>query len=221
MDQTRDHVFPKSWYPTSTPPEVQRWTVPSCTGCNRELGKIEKELFVRLALCVDPRKAAAAGLSEKAVRSMGVRAENLTARERKHREALKSKILKEIKPYQASAAVLPGLGPHPGFPGHQQYQVEFAQSSIEAVAKKIVRGCEYILAQNRIVEPPYTEQICFAKESDIQGVLQIFKHFGPTYLGPGFLVARAAAHDDPKSVMYKIDVWDSWTIYGVIVPEEE
>jgi hypothetical protein len=214
-------VFPRSWYPTSTPLEVQRWTVPSCAKCNRELGKIEKELFVRLALCVDPRKAAAAGLSEKAVRSMGVRAEHLTARERKHREALKSKIRKEIKPYQPSTRVLPGLGPHPGFPGHQLYQVEFAQSSMEAVAKKIVRGCEYILAQERIVEPPYVEQIYFAKGSDVQNVLQIFRPFGTTHLGPGFRVTRAAAHDDPKSVMYKIDVWDSWTIYAVILPEAE
>jgi hypothetical protein len=49
-DETRDHVFPASWYPSTTPPEVQRWTVPSCTKCNGGLGKMERELFIRLAM---------------------------------------------------------------------------------------------------------------------------------------------------------------------------
>jgi hypothetical protein len=218
VEQTQDHVFPKSWYPTSTPPEVQRWTVPSCEKCNRNLGKIEKELFVRLALCVDPRKVAVAGLSEKAVRSMGVRAKNLTIREMRHREALKSRIMKEIRPYKASTADFPGLARHAGFPGVQQYQVEFPKKSIKAVAEKIVRGCEYMLSQKRIIEPPYLEQIYFADEANIPDVLKAFKSSGPTHLGPGFRIARAAARDDAKSVMYKIDVWDTWTIYGVILP---
>ena len=48
---TKDHVFPDSWYPMSTSSKVQRWTAPSCGRCNHEFGEMEKELFVRLALC--------------------------------------------------------------------------------------------------------------------------------------------------------------------------
>jgi hypothetical protein len=57
-EETRDHVFPKSWYPETATGEIQRWTVPSCDACNNKLGGIEKVVFNRLALCVDPRKAA-------------------------------------------------------------------------------------------------------------------------------------------------------------------
>src|SRR6185437_1164106 len=122
---TKDHVFPASWYPLSTPSNVQRWTVPSCADCNGRLGEMEKELFVRLALCVDPRKAAAMGLSEKAVRSMGVRADGISEEERKHREALKQNVLKEMKYYTPDTETFPGLGVHPEFALESQFTMPF------------------------------------------------------------------------------------------------
>jgi hypothetical protein len=41
-ETTKDHVFPASWYPETTPEEIQRWTAPSCGACNNRLGSIEK-----------------------------------------------------------------------------------------------------------------------------------------------------------------------------------
>jgi hypothetical protein len=70
--KTKDHVFPRSWYPKTTPANVQRWTVPSCADCNGKFGELEKELFIKAAMCVGPVKAEAAGLSRKAVESLGV-----------------------------------------------------------------------------------------------------------------------------------------------------
>src|SRR5580698_10012057 len=70
--KTKDHVFPDSWYPASTPGNVQRWTVPSCRQCNKDLGALENEVFVPLAMCIDPRKIAAAGISKRALGSLGV-----------------------------------------------------------------------------------------------------------------------------------------------------
>src|SRR5712664_2404712 len=71
-EKTKDHVFPTSWYPDTTPTQVQRWTVPSCARCNGTLGRIERELFVRLALGTDPTKAEASGMSKTALRSLGI-----------------------------------------------------------------------------------------------------------------------------------------------------
>jgi hypothetical protein len=99
IEKTKDHVFPRSWYPDSTSPNVQRWTAPSCRACNGKFGEMEKELFVRLALCVDPRKIGAIGLSKRAVCSLGINATGISPEERRHREALKDKIFKEMKPY--------------------------------------------------------------------------------------------------------------------------
>jgi hypothetical protein len=126
IKRTKDHVFPSSWYPDSTPPTVQRWTAPSCERCNGEFGEMEKELFVRLALCVDPRKPAAQGLSERAVRSFGVDVQGISEEERRHREALRDKIRGEMKPYTPDIEphILPGLGPHPELPAGEQIRID-------------------------------------------------------------------------------------------------
>src|SRR5712664_1013637 len=86
---TKDHVFPDSWYPESTPRTVQHWTVPACLPCNGELGLVEKEVFVRLGLCVNPQKVAATGISKRVIRSLGIGAEGLDEDEKRIRSALK------------------------------------------------------------------------------------------------------------------------------------
>jgi len=177
---------------------------------------MEKELSIRLALCVGPVKAEAAGLSRAAVESLGIGVSGLSPAEKRHRQALKSRILKDVHPYKPGTECLPGLGPHAGFREDQQFEIGIPEKLLTEVAGKIVRGCEYVLAHKRIVEAPYTVKIHFADAAKIQDVLKIFDHFGPIQLGPGFEVRRAAAHEDPNLVMYKIDVWATLTIYGTI-----
>jgi hypothetical protein len=183
---------------------------------------MEKELFIRAAMCVGPLKAEATGLSKKAVESLGVGVSGLSAGEKKHREALKKKIVAELKPYVAGTQTLPGFGLHKGFPSHQQYMVNIPEVLVKAVAGKIIRGCEYVLGNQRLVEDPSHLRIYFAEEHTIQDVLRVFAKFGSaTHLGPGFRVTRAVAHDDPRLVMYKIDIWGTWSIYAVIGPPDE
>ena len=109
-----DHVFPDSWYPDSTPTTVQRWTAPSCPRCNREHGRLENDLFIRLSMCVDSKKMAAAGLAAKAMRAMGFDTEGLSESEQRHREAVRQKIKSEIVSRESLAGKpgkIPGLGP--------------------------------------------------------------------------------------------------------------
>lgn len=178
---------------------------------------MEKELFVRLALCVDPRKAQAAGLSKKAIESMGIGVPGISAQERKHREALKKKVLANAELYKPGTQVFPGLGPHPGFAASQQVAIRIPEKLLREVAGKIVCGCEYALGDKRIIEAPFAVEVYFVREEDIRDVLRIFNAFGSVYIGPGFRVRRAVAHDDPNIVMYKIDIWGSWTIYASIM----
>jgi hypothetical protein len=222
-DETRDHVFPKSWYPETTPGEIQRWTVPSCADCNNKLGGMERELFNRLALCVDPRKIEAAGLAAKAVRSMGIGTEELSAKEAEHRRVQKLKITSATGPYETGTDTLPGLGPHPGFRDDELLRIDIPSDLLYVVAEKIVRGCEYVLA-NRIVEKPYNVNIYFVHEHHVPDLLAR-AFVGPsadiTHLGPGFKVTRVTAHDEPNTVMYKVVVWGTLVIYAVILPEED
>ena len=134
---TKDHVFPDSWYPESTPTTVQRWTVPCCVRCNGELGQAETEVFVRLALCVNPQKIAASGLSQRAIRSMGIRARELGENEKRIRDALKNRVLKGARPISEEGRrnLLPGLGPHPEAPSEQQILIDIPAELLHRVGK--------------------------------------------------------------------------------------
>ncbi len=183
---------------------------------------MEKELFIRLAICVGPEKGAAAGLSADAVRSMGIGVEGLSAQERAHRSALKQKVLASARPYRPGTETLPGLGPHPGFPEGQQWTVEVPADLLEAVAKKIIRGSEYAL-KKRIVEEPYDIQIYFVRDQNVpQDLVRAFQGRAAqnAHLGPGFKLFRVAAHDDPNTTIYKIVIWETIVIYGAIMPHE-
>lgn len=67
--RTWDHVFPKSWYPTSTPANLEKWKIPACETCNREYGTLEHDLMLKIGLCLDPDTQESAGIVEKVLRS--------------------------------------------------------------------------------------------------------------------------------------------------------
>jgi hypothetical protein len=118
-EATKDHVFPSSWYPDTTPDEVQRWTAPSCERCNAYFGRLETDLLVFLAYCINPQKAPAQRLYERVRRMMGIGVEGLSDEEKGHREARRRKLLSRAHPYspEVQPHIIPGLGPHPGATG--------------------------------------------------------------------------------------------------------
>ncbi len=212
-ETTKDHVFPASWYPKTTPEDTQRWTAPSCRECNNSLGSIEKKVFSRLILCVDPQKAEAEGLYAKLKLSLGMGVVGLSKKEAEHREKQKIGLMNAIRPYSAEggASTLPGLGSHTGFKDEDLHQIRIPADLLLKVYEKIVRGCEYVLA-DRIIEEPYGIQISFVHKSDFPK--DIVRGLGSpaakdVHVGPGFRVVRVAAQDDPYTVLYKITLWGS------------
>src|SRR5262245_44224333 len=94
-DRNKDHVFPKAWYPETTPPGIERWTVDSCFPCNRAHGRNEEGLLLRIGICLSPGDIASAGIAEKALRS--IQPEYATNdRDRRARAALREKLRKEM-----------------------------------------------------------------------------------------------------------------------------
>ena len=217
---TKDHVFPSSWYPDSTPSNIQRWTAPSCERCNKHFGSIEENLLVRLAMCVDPRKQAASGVWEKARRALGIGVTGLSESEKRIRKARKDAILREAKTYDKSdeAYVIPGLGPHTGFPNAPQIGIQISAHDVHEVAKKILRGCEFWLSDGRIVEPPYELEVFSETPKELEPHLK----FGQDYLGPGCRIRRAVPLDDSGAAIYEIVVWDSWKLFfSILTPEPQ
>lgn len=202
---------------------MQRWTAPSCLGCNGRLGLLEKEVFVRLGLCVNPEKVAATGISKRVIRSLGIGADSLDEDEKRIRAALKTEVLRGAKPFaeEDRPHVLPGIGPHPEVPPEQQIQINISSEKLYQVAQKIVRGCEYWFSNGRIVDPPYEISIFFAHQADVPDILKVFSGFNSYHFGPGFRVRRGAAHEDPLSAIYEVVIWDSLTFYATILAPDE
>jgi Protein of unknown function (DUF2934) len=220
-ETTKDHVFPNSWYPDTTPGEVQRWTAPSCGRCNGEFGRLEEDLLVFLGCCINPAKGAASGLYARVRRTLGIGVEGLTAEEKGRREARRRKLLTDAQPFSPEVLphIIPGLGPHPEAPLSSQRQLLIDAKSIHAVVKKVVRGCEYLLASGRIVEPPYEIEVFFPSDTpELVAKIMASFAFGPVHLGPGLRIR--SAQDDPLTAIYELVMWETMTVYASILPPE-
>lgn len=112
--------------------------------CNGHFGELEKGLLVFMACCINPTKPAAQGLYERVRRTMGIGVEGLRGEEKRHHEARRRKLLNEARPYSPDLQphIIPGLGPHPEAPVSSQIQLVIRAEDIQAVVKKIVRGCD-------------------------------------------------------------------------------
>ena len=221
VEGTADHVFPSSWYPETTPKEIQRWTVPSCAKCNNKLGGIEKDLLVKLGLCIDPALAEASGIPAKALRSVGVGVGDLKEREKFHRAKHKQKVLAQMKSYaeiKGKPGFLPGFGLHGGFPEEIQSAILVPAASLTALSEKIARGLEFKIA-GKYVEPPYAARTYFTENDASEQLANLFAKASETHLGPGFKVFRIAATDNPNIVIYRMIVWGTLIIH-VCIDEE-
>jgi hypothetical protein len=214
--KSEDHVFPSSWYPETTPSQVQRWKVPSCKKCNNALGKIEKELLLRLGLCIDPAKAEASGISARVLRSFGLGNAGQTAREKELRRKTMERLLREIVPYYDSRKMyspLPGLGLHAGFHPAEQLVIPVSSEMLTRVAQKVVRGCEFKLA-GRYVEVPYSIRVYFVEKSP--ELEPLYRQGSETHLGPGFELNRMQSPEGPIPVLYRALIWGTIPFHAAI-----
>lgn len=216
---TRDHVFPKSWYPDNTPTTVQRPTVPSCVMCNGKLGKIEDELFQKLAVCIDPDKDSASGIKEKVLRGfgLGVDINEMTERDRAARLSRLKKLIDQTKPVsEINMKAFPGLGPHLTYPIEIQRAFPAPKEELQTIAEKIIRGLEYSLNKRYIEAPLKLEAYIYITDDKLPAPVQRVLSLGEQHIyGPGFEVVRAATPSN-LVVIYKFVVWGTIKIYGSI-----
>ena len=215
---TADHGFPDSWYPDTTPPSVQRWTAPSCPKCNGELGRLERDMLIRVVLCIDPKKEAVSGLSSKVLRSLGFDTDGLSGTDKTHRERLRSKLRAELIPYADLArgpGAIPGLGPYENSP----WAVPIPWASLSIITEKIARVCEHKI-KGRFVEGPYGVGTSVDSAGGI--VPAPLAPFAKVFdFGPGFRVTRLSPIEDPLIVRYWISIWDTLHLRAHIDLEDE
>jgi hypothetical protein len=217
-----DHIFPAAWYPDNTPSTVERWTAPSCVGCNTEHGRNEQELLIRLGLCLDPRDARASGVAEKALRSIRPEA-GRTPRDKMARQAKRSEILGEIEVYEAppTAGVFPNFGPDPTIQYPVLAGVKVPADRLIALGQKIVRGLTYHFERRFIECDKEDIQIFFVSDEDATQIMGAARQYGQTFhKGPGIAVTRAVAQDGSDAGLFTIQIWGRLKIYASLCPKE-
>jgi hypothetical protein len=121
---TWDHVLPVSWYPDTTPNNIEKWKVPACRKCNREFGRVEEELLLKLGLCLDPQSIASLGISHKVLRAVNP-AYAKNDRDKRVRERKRNKLLKEAVHFDKlpENGVFPNFGPYDNLIYHGYHAV--------------------------------------------------------------------------------------------------
>jgi hypothetical protein len=221
VNRTWDHVFPRAWYPNTTPSDVYKWQIPSCHPCNRDYGTMEDDLLCRLALCVDPHVPETAGIVEKALRSIksGLARDE---RDRNARAARARHIYNELL-YGSEipqSAIYPGLGERWGRPSAQGLGVCVPANSLRRLTEKIVRGI-FFLEDNAFIEADHAIAFYALTDEGAEPIKNLLDRFGREYARkPGIAVRRAVADDQPTSAVFEIDVWGQFKLYSSVEPVE-
>lgn len=217
---TWDHVFPESWYPKSSPQDIEKWKIPSCLRCNREYGKMEDDLLIRLGLCINPQDPRSEGIAQKALRALkGEFGKN--KKDKKIREAKRNKILRE----SLFGKEIPTQGIFPNFEGlasqkeDDRIGITIKESSFRKLTEKIIRGINYI--DNQIfIERPYSIESFVLTDEGAEPIIATLNKFGKEYAKePGIKVMRAVAPEDGLSSIYSIEIWGHLKTYGAVIAE--
>ncbi len=130
----------------------------------------------------------------------------------------------KVKPLKEHGEIglLPGFGPHPGFPAGEQLVLNIPEEVLKSVSEKIVRGCEYRLNGGAYIEQPLHVKIYFVHDRGAEDLTAFLERLPATTLGPGFEVRRGQAppEEGEHIVLYRITIWGTLKIYASIDNEE-
>jgi hypothetical protein len=215
---TWDHAFPLSWYPDTTPANEEKWKIPSCSVCNADYGRIERDLLIRVALCLDPDAPASKGIVERAMRALRPSSAS-SEKDRKARAAKRQNILAELMQGAeiAREATYPGMGERWNRPPEEQIAIGIPAESVQRMTEKIARGLFYI-EDGKLIEPPFAIEH-FAVHSDAaQPIRVMIDRFGNTHARPpGIVVRRAVVPEDGVSSLFEITFWGQFTSYATVL----
>ena len=218
---TEDHVFPRSWYPDSTPPTIEKWDVPACSKCNTYFSRVEQELLIRMGLCLDPQSEASSGIPQKALTAINPKlAKN--DRDRRARQKLRKQILGDTFRTQVPnmRGMLPSFGPQEGRDyGGEYLAIKIPAGQLKVLARKFVRGLLYKLENGLLITADYSIDVYHAEDEKVTEVTALIERVGHTdYRGAGVKVQRAVGDLKSIGALFRITMWERWTVYAVVQP---
>jgi hypothetical protein len=212
-----DHVFPESWYPDSTPADVEKWQIPSCISCNSEYGKLEQDFLIKVGLCLDPHDPASASIVQKALRSVKPAAAR-NPRDAQHRLGKAQRILAQALQGDQipDHGVFPGLGERWADVTGERTAILIPKQTFERITEKIVRGI-YFIEDGIFIEPPYTIDFYALPEDGTTLWTDALDRWGKVYSRePGLVVRRAVAHEDGVSSLFEVTFWKQFKTYASV-----
>ena len=222
---TKDHIFPSSWYPASTPQNLAKWTVPSCKACNERYSRIEEELLTRFTLCLDPKAEAAVGLYDRVKRSINLE-DAPNQREAKIRKAKLRKLNltyltnEEIQRVPA-ANFLPGFGPFSNDISPDKLAVIIPFDFINSYIEKLCKGLAFKL-EGIYLDLVNEQEILFLPR-DVQMQpndslpQQLLQRHATTYSwGNAIIINRFVNPIEPALSVTYIELWQRWKFYAAV-----
>jgi len=219
---TKDHVFPESWFPDSTPKGMEKWVVPACLKCNNKLGKIEEATYNKLALSVTKDEIAASGISEKIARKYNPS----TAKDECNKNRKIANIRKVIPDlYQADKIPTNAFMKNCGLKENERDKriAVFAPFDLlNPFAEKIFRGLEFKF-RNKLIDsnirkiekiylPIGIENIASTEIKQLNNILNA--NGIKVDNGPGFIVRHVV--DKYGSSLYHVTIWGKIEILGSV-----
>ncbi len=222
VERNWDHVFPKSWYPDTTPDNLEKWQIPSCIPCNSRYSKIEGDLLSRVGLALDTSNPASAGVVDAALRSVNPAAGH-SERDVTLRAARGKKIMGEMLRGEQipKDAIVPGLGERWNRELAEQMFVNVPAKSLKAMTEKFVRGLVY-REDNAFIEPPYKIDCFVVTDEGAKECVELLDKFGKLYKRePGLEIRRAVTGEDERVALYEIYFWQQFKTYASVSKEPE
>jgi hypothetical protein len=216
VELTSDHLFPQAWYPDFAV-EMEKWQIPSCQPCNNRYSKIEGDLRNRVALALDTKHPASAGLIDAALRAMNPDA-GRNEKDVARRAALAKKILGTMFKGDEipENAIMPGLGERWGRPKSQQMAVQIPKASFMDMTVKIVRGIVY-REDSLFIEAPYKIETFVVTDEGAKVCKEVLGKGGEVFTRePGLAIHRACVEGDKRIGVYEITFWQQFNTYAVV-----
>ena len=221
VQRTWDHVFPRAWYPETTPLDLEKWQIPACTRCNGQYGKLENDLLITLGMCIDPDDVAAAGIAAKALRALNPRFAK-TPKDARARQRERDKFLARLKPASQPlmSARFPGLAPPPAYGAQPPMVVSIPRGGLQRLVEKICRGIFYI-EDGYFIEPPYEIVHHVVHEIAVAPVVNLIEQHGEVFARePGITVRRAVPPDNVRAALFSIEIWGQLKLYASVLEED-
>lgn len=217
-ERTWDHVFPESWYPEATPPNIEKWKVPVCCECNRELGEIENDLLIKFGVCLDPEERHSYGITQKVLRALdpskGKGKRDKGARAKDRQRFLEGVVNLDELPAEG---LFPNLGPLPTVQYDEYHAVGISKASLEKLVEKIVRGLTYKF-DKQVIGSNLEIGAYFAEDEDVKEIEENVRYLGKTFhRGPGIEVTRAVRREGSIESLYIIEIWGRLKMYASVL----